>query len=156
MTLVETGTRSVIAAVFGPVRTGETSYATHLSSHPRPDMPVPWDRGFDSNDFLAAVHATGTRLVDRIRQRRHPPIPHTLADASYLSTIAGVPVRIIETDVRTARADGSAFTGSYRPVTTPLDAQRHPADSLVRLYREAWEHESAYTAARTGANWSPP
>ncbi|MFB7694720.1 transposase domain-containing protein [Streptomyces sp. NPDC056099] len=50
MTLVETGTRTVVTAVFGPTREGETSYATRLLHHLGPDMPVPWDRGFDGND----------------------------------------------------------------------------------------------------------
>jgi hypothetical protein len=148
MTLVETGTRSVIGAVFGPTRESETSYATRLLSHLGPEMLLLWDRGFDSNDFLAAVHATGARVVGRIRQRRRPPVLKTLTDSSYLSVVGGVAVRIIEANVRVACADGSTFEGSYRLVTTLLDAQRYPADRLVRLYHERWEHESAYYALR--------
>jgi hypothetical protein len=138
MTLVETGTRSVIGAVFGPTREGETSYATRLLHHLGPEMLVLWDQGFDGNDFLAAVHATGARVVGRIRQRRRPPVLKTLADSSYLSVIGGVAVRIIEAKVSVICADGSAFDGSYRLVTTLLDAQRYPADRLVRLYHERW------------------
>ncbi|MGK3111358.1 transposase domain-containing protein [Streptomyces sp. WAC05858] len=66
MTLVETGTRAVIGSVFGPTREDETSYATRLSHHLHPEMLVLWDRGFDSNDFLAAVHACACREC-------HPP-----------------------------------------------------------------------------------
>lgn len=148
MTLVETGTCSVIGAVFGPTREGETSYATRLLHHLGPEMLVLWDRGFDSNDFLAAVHATGARVVGRIRQRRRPPVLQPLADSSYLSVIGGVAVRIIEAKVHVACTDGRGFDGSYRLVTTLLDAQRYPADRLVRLYHERWEHESAYYALR--------
>lgn len=148
MTLVETGTRAVIAAIFGPTREGETSYATRLLSHLRPDMLVLWDRGFDGNDFLAAVHTTGARIVGRISQRRRPPVLKTLPDASYLSAIGGVPVRIIEAQVSLTCADGGGFAGTYRLVTTLLDAHRFPADRLVRLYHERWEHESAYYALR--------
>ncbi|WP_234436375.1 IS4 family transposase [Streptomyces sp. NRRL S-813] len=148
MTLVETGTRAVIAAIFGPTREGETSYATRLLSHLRPDMLVLWDRGFDGNDFLAAVHTTGARIVGRISQRRRPPVLKPLADASYLSAIGGVPVRIIEAQASVTCADGSGFAGTYRLVTTLLDARRYPADRLVRLYHERWEHESAYYALR--------
>ncbi|MFJ6054876.1 transposase domain-containing protein [Streptomyces sp. NPDC092307] len=54
MTLVETGTRAVIGAVFGPTRQGETSYATRLLQHLAPGMLVLWDRGFDGNDDSAA------------------------------------------------------------------------------------------------------
>ncbi|MDN3267116.1 hypothetical protein [Streptomyces sp. MA15] len=74
MTLVETGTRAVVGTVFGPTREGETSYATRLSPHPGPETLVLWDRGFDGNDFLAAAHATGTQVLDRINQRRRPPV----------------------------------------------------------------------------------
>ncbi|MGJ3558169.1 transposase [Streptomyces sp. INA 01156] len=148
MTLVETGTRAVIGAVFGPTREGETSYATRLLHHLSPEMPVLWDRGFDGNDFLAAVHATGARVVGRISRRRRPPVLQPLADSSHLSVIGGVAVRIIEARVRVACTDGSGFDGSYRLVTTLLNAQRYPADRLVRLYHERWEHESAYYALR--------
>ncbi|MFD4144122.1 IS4 family transposase [Streptomyces sp. NPDC058572] len=148
MTLIETGTRSVIAAVFGPTREGETSYATRLLHHLGPDMLVLWDRGFDSNDFLAAVHATGAQVVGRIRQRRRPPVLTALADSSYLSAIGGVPVRIIEAQMSITCTDGSTFEGSYRLVTTLLDARRYPAERLVHLYHERWEHESAYYALR--------
>lgn len=148
MTLVETGTRSVIAAVFGPTREGETSYATRLLHHLGPGMLVLWDRGFDSNGFLTAVHATGAQILGRIRQRRRPPVLKPLADSSYLSVIGGVPVRIIEAQVSITCTDGATFEGSYRLVTTLLDARRYPADRLVHLYHERWEHESAYYALR--------
>ncbi|WP_107439489.1 transposase [Streptomyces sp. cf124] len=45
-------------------------------------------------------------------------------------------------------SDGSSFEGSYRLATTLLDARLYPADRLVRLYHERWEHESAYYALR--------
>ncbi|WP_159851017.1 hypothetical protein [Nocardia sp. CY41] len=44
MTLVETGTRAVIGAVFGPTELGETGYACKLLHLLRPDMLVLWDR----------------------------------------------------------------------------------------------------------------
>ncbi|MFF3468054.1 transposase domain-containing protein [Streptomyces sp. NPDC001984] len=138
MTLVETGTRAVIGAVFGPTREGETSYATRLSHHLGPEMLVLWDRGFDGNDFLAAVHATGARVLGRIRQRRRPSVLQPLADSSYLWVIGGVPVRIIEARVSVSCTDGSNFEGSYRLATTLLDARRYPADRLVHLYHKRW------------------
>jgi hypothetical protein len=47
MTLVETGTRALVGAVFGPTAGGETSYAGRLLHLLRPDMLVLWDKGFD-------------------------------------------------------------------------------------------------------------
>jgi hypothetical protein len=45
MTLVETGTRALIGAVFGPTREGETDYARRLLHLLTPDMVVLWDKG---------------------------------------------------------------------------------------------------------------
>jgi hypothetical protein len=84
------------------------------------------------------VHATGAQILDRISQRRRPPVLQELADSSYLSVIGGVPVRIIEAQVSVTCTDGSTFEGSYRLVTTLLDARRYPADRLVHLYHERW------------------
>jgi hypothetical protein len=39
-----------------------------------PDMLVLWDRGFDSNVFLAAVNATGPRILGPMTSKRRPPV----------------------------------------------------------------------------------
>ncbi|MGW3043690.1 transposase [Kitasatospora sp. NPDC001159] len=83
-----------------------------------------------------------------MNQRRRPPVLKPLADSSYLSVIGGVPVRVIEARVSVTCTDGSTFEGSCRLATTLLDARHYPADRLVRLYHERWEHESAYYALR--------
>ena len=75
MTLVETGTRALIGAVFGPTSEGETGYARRLLHLLSPDMLVLWDKGFDSNDFLAAVHATGAQVLGRATQQPAHPGP---------------------------------------------------------------------------------
>ncbi|MFJ7913131.1 IS4/IS5 family transposase, partial [Kitasatospora sp. NPDC096204] len=60
--------------------------------------------------------------MGRINQRRRPPIGKALTDSSYLSAIGGVPVRVIEAQISIACSDGTDFAGSYRLVTTLLDA----------------------------------
>ncbi|WP_219912558.1 IS4 family transposase [Nonomuraea fuscirosea] len=148
MTLVETGTRAVIGAVFGPTAIGETDYARRLLHLLRPDMLVLWDEGFDGNDFLAAVTGTGAQILGRLRSNRRAPILSRLADGSYLSVIGTVNVRIIDAQITVTCAGGTVFTGSYRLVTSLTDAHRHPADVLVGPYHQRWEHESAYYALR--------
>jgi hypothetical protein len=148
MTLVETGTRALIGAVFGPTATGEVAYASRLLPLLRPDMLVLWDKGFDSNAFLAAVHATGARFLGRMNAGRRPPVLARLADGSYLSQAGGLPVRIIEATITVTCADGTVFSGAYRLATTLTDAGRHPAAVLIALYHQRWEHESAYFALR--------
>ena len=148
MTLVETGTRALVGAVFGTTGTGEIEYATRLLDLLDPGMLVLWDRGFDSGEFIAAVHATGARLLGRATGNRRPPVLTRLADGSYLSHIGGVAVRVIEAQITVRCQDGTVFTGAYRLVTTLTDARRYPAGDLVRCYHERWEHESAYYALR--------
>lgn len=148
MTLVETGTRSLIGAVFGPTDEGETAYARRLLHLLRPDMLVLWDKGFDANDFLAQVTATGAKVLGRLRSNRRTPVLARLGDGSYLSVIGTVNVRVIDAEVTVTCDDGTVFTGSYRLVTTLTDARRHPAAALINLYHQRWEHESAYYALR--------
>ncbi|WP_216915554.1 transposase domain-containing protein [Nocardia noduli] len=148
MTLVETGTRAVIGAVFGPTDQGETGYASGLLHLLGPDMLVLWDRGFDSNEFLAKVSATGAQVLGRLRGNRRNPVLTRLRDGSYLSVIAGVPVRIIDARITVTCVDGTAFTADYHLVTTLNDARRYPAATLVGLYHQRSEHESAYYALR--------
>jgi hypothetical protein len=138
MTLVETGTRALIGAVFGPTAEGETSYACRLLHLLRPGMLVLWDKGFDGNAFLAQVTATRAHVLGRLRGNRRTPVLTRLADGSYLSVIGTVRVRVIDAQVTVACADGTVFTGSYRLVTTMTDARRYPADALVGLYYQRW------------------
>lgn len=148
MTLVETGTRALIGAVFGPTATGETEYAKRLLHLLRTDMLVLWDKGFDGNDFLSAVTGTGAQILGRLRSNRRAPILARLTDGSYLSVIGAIHVRVIDAQITVTCADGTAFTGSYRLVTSLVDARRYPAATLVSLYHQRWEHESAYYALR--------
>ncbi|MFI0968247.1 IS4 family transposase [Streptomyces sp. NPDC021080] len=148
MTLVETGTRALTGAVSGPTDEGETAYARHLLHLLGPDMLVLWDKGFDANDFLAQVAATGAKVLGRLRRNRRTPVMDRLDDGSYLSRIGAVGVRIIDAEITVTCNDGTVFTGAYRLVTTLTDHRRHPARALINLYHERWEHESAYYALR--------
>ncbi|WP_331740449.1 IS4 family transposase (plasmid) [Streptomyces sp. NBC_01005] len=148
MTLVETGTRALIGAVFGPPAGGETGYASRLLHLLRPDMLVLWDKGFDGNSFLAAVNATGAQVLGRLRANRRTPVLTRLGDGSYLSVIGTEKVRVIDATITVTCADGTVFAGSCRLVTTLTDARRYPAAVLAGLYHQRWEHESAYYALR--------
>ena len=114
----------------------------------RPDMLVLWDKGFDSNAFLAAVTDTGAQVLGRLRGNRRTPVLTRLVDGFYLSVIGAVKVRIVDAQIAVTCADGTSFTESYRLVTTLTDARRHPATALVGLYHQRWEHESAYYVLR--------
>jgi hypothetical protein len=71
-----------------------------------------------------------------------------LSDGSYLSQLAGLPVRIIEAELTVRGTDGTTVCNHYRLITTLLDPRRFPAAELIRLYHERWEIETAYLALR--------
>jgi hypothetical protein len=148
MTLVETGTRALIGAVFGSTAEGEITWARRLLHLLDGTMLVLMDRGFDAGDFLRQAAATKAQFLVRLTATRRPPVLHHLPDGSMLSLIGGVKVRIITAEVTVTCHDGTRYGGSYRLATTLLDHRLYPATALIKLYHERWEHEIAYLALR--------
>ena len=148
MTLVETGTRALLGAVFGPPTVGETDYARRLLGLLGPDMLVLADRGFDGDEFLTELAATGAGFLVRLRNNRRLPVLARCEDGSFLTRLGSLAVRIICADIIVTCADGTRYTATYRLATTLLDHRRYPAHVLIQLYHERWEHELAYLALR--------
>jgi transposase IS4-like protein/DDE family transposase len=148
MTLVETGTRALLGAVFGPPATAETDYARRLLGLLDRNMLVLLDRGFDAGEFLTELAGTGAQFLARIRSIRKLPVLARCDDGSYLSCIDALTVRVITADITVTCADGSSYTANYRLATTLIDPRRYPAGALIGLYHERWEHEIAYLALR--------
>ena len=148
MTLVETGTRAIIGAVFGPTAETETGYASRLLHLLTSDMLVMADRGFDATAFLEGLHATGAAFLVRLRSTRRPPVLARLDDGSVLARIGTLTVRIITADITVTCADGTTWNATYRLATTLTDHRRYRAGTLIGLYHQRWEHEVAYLALR--------
>jgi Insertion element 4 transposase N-terminal/Transposase DDE domain len=148
MTVVETGTRALLGAVFGSPATSEIDYARALLALLNKDMLVLADRGFDAEAFLTDLAGTGAQFLVRIRNNRRLPVLARLDDGSQLSRIGALRVRIITADITVTCADGTRYTATYRLATTLCDPRRHPARRLIALYHERWEHEIAYLALR--------
>jgi len=148
MTLVETGTRALLGAVFGSTATGEIAWARQLLHLLDDTMLVLLDRGFYGGDFLSQVAATGAQFLVRLAANRRPPLLARLPDGSVLSVIGGVKTRIIEASVTVTCHDGTRYGDCYRLATTLTDHRAWPAPALMALYHERWEHEIAYLALR--------
>jgi hypothetical protein len=148
MTLVETGTRALIGAVFGSTADGELAWAGKLLHLLDESMLVLLDRGFDAAAFLAQVAAARAQFLVRLNATRRPPVLRHLPDGSFLSLIGEVEVRIIAAEVTVTCHDGTTYGGSYRLATTLLDHRAWPARALMALYHERWEHEITYLALR--------
>jgi Transposase DDE domain len=111
-------------------------------------MLVLTDRGFDANDFLDEIAATGAQFLARLRTNRRLPVVARLDNGDHLARLGARTVRIITADITVTCADGTRYTATYRLATTLLDHRRHPARHLIALYHERWEHEVAYLALR--------
>jgi hypothetical protein len=148
MTLVETGTRALAGAVFGTPADGEVTWACKLLHLLDATMLVLMDRGFDAGEFLAQVAAARAQFLVRLASVRRPPVLARLPDGSVLSLIGGVKVRIITASVTVTCHDGTSYGDSYRLATTLLDHRSYPAEALITLYHERWQHEIAYLALR--------
>ena len=148
MTLCETGTRALIGAAFGTAADGEITWARKLLHLLDATMLVLMDRGFDAGEFLGEVAATKAQFLVRLTAARRPPVLGHLPDGSFVSLISGVKVRIIEASVTVTCHDGTRYGGSCRLATTLPDWRAYPADALITLYHERWEHEITYLALR--------
>ena len=148
MTLCETGTRALLGAVFGSTAEGEITWARKLLHLLDETMLVLMDRGFDGGEFLREVAATKAQFLVRLSSVRRPPVLGHLPDGSVRSVIGGVKVRIIEASVTVTCHDGTRYGGTYRLATTLADHRAYPAEALIALYHERWQHEIAYLALR--------
>jgi hypothetical protein len=149
--LVETGTRALLAAAFGPEDDGELHYAHRLLGPLDASMLVLADAGFDAWLFLREVSATGAAFVCRSSARRCPTIQLRLSDGSYLANLGAgkLPVRVIEAWVTITLADGSTRREAWRLVTSLTDHRRYPATQLIALYHERWQIETTYFSIKS-------
>lgn len=85
MTLVETGTRTLLGAAFGITATSELDRALQLLRLLDNTMLVLADRGFDAGDFLSEVGGTGAQFLVRLNASRRPPVLRHLPDGSFTS-----------------------------------------------------------------------
>lgn len=148
MTLVETGTRALLGAVFGSTADGEMFWARQLLPLLDASMLVLMDRGFDGGDFLREVAGTRAQFLVRLTSTRKLPVLRHLPDGSFESVLGGMRVRIIVAQVTVTCHDGTTYHGIYRLATTLLDHRAYPLAALMTLYHERWEHEITYLALR--------
>jgi hypothetical protein len=142
--VVACGTRTVVDAVFGPLGTGEVSYAPRLFGCLRPGMLLLADRNFAAADLISRIGATGADLLIRAKNTRALPATGRLPDGSWLSQLGGVPIRVIDAEITATLGGRKQHTGRYRLVTTLCDPHRYPALEIVKLYHQRWEIETTY------------
>lgn len=141
--LVAVGTRSIIDAAVGPTSSGETTYADRLARSLAPGMLVLTDRNLTTAKLVGQAAAQGAQVLGRVKTGRRLPVIGRLPDGSYLSVCGKATVRVITAEITIATPAGRA-TGTYRLLTTLTDHRAYTPASLVRLYHQRWEIETAY------------
>lgn len=151
VTLVETGTRAILAAAFGPEDEGELAYAQRLLGDLGTHTLVLLDAGFDAWEFLRDLHTAGAQFLCRSSARRCPTILRRLPDGSYLARLGygTLDVRVIEAQITVTLADGTVRREQWRLITSLLDARRYPAEQLVELYHERWQAETTFLTLKS-------
>jgi hypothetical protein len=158
LSLCEVGTHVLYKHLAKPIRCGEVTMADYLLRWVEEGTLLLWDRGFLSYKNLKQVLARKAHLLARIKSNLVFEPIKVLADGSFLAKIypstrhrekdeGGIVVRIIEYTL----ADPSRTKDSkkHRLLTTLLDAAAHPAEELIVLYHERWEHELAIDELKT-------
>ncbi|QCX82455.1 Transposase DDE domain protein (plasmid) [Streptomyces sp. YIM 121038] len=131
LVLVETGTRAVLGAVFGPFCEGETAYASSLFGHLRAGMLLLADRGFDGWELMKAIQAEGADFLIRSRLARTPlvlrrgyvglPKTSTNASARNLHSHAPAARRVLPVRLRLRPPAGQDRRGEHHRGAFPLE-----------------------------------
>ncbi len=166
--LCEVGTRAVVGAALGTIRTGERALAATLTGNVGPGMVITADRGFFSFDLWRDYALTGAQLLWRLSATTILEPTEVLHDGSYLAEIAGkytragrsrvnlqavggdlalathIPVRVVEYTVHTDPTNPASTSEVFRLITTILDPAEVTAPELAGAYHERWEQETAF------------
>jgi len=158
LSLVELGTHVELALVARSCSHGEQSMVGGLLRHLTAEMLLLWDRGFFSYDLWKDVTLRGAKILARVKSGLILRPIRDLADGSYLAKIyrspydrqkdrAGILVRVIRYTLDDPQRVGHGET--HVLITNLFDEEIYPAEELILLYHERWEHELVYDEQKT-------
>lgn len=150
LTIIACGSRTVIDAVFGSYRTGETTYAPRLADSLRPGMVLLGDRNFAAAALIEQFAATGADLLIRCKDNRRLAILTHLRDGTSITALGGIHVRVIDAQITLDLGHGGRqHASTYRLITTLTDPVRYPAREVVALYHQRWEIETSFRETKS-------
>jgi hypothetical protein len=158
LSLCEIGSHVLWRTLIKPCHRGEIPMARYLMRYLTPGMLLLWDRNFLSYDMVEKVIGQQAQLLARIKKNMVFEPIEQLPDGSYLAKLYrnakdrrhdrdGILVRIIDYTFEDENRPGSGE--KHRLLTTLLDAEQHPAETLIELYHERWEEELAIDELKT-------
>ena len=116
------------------------------------------DRGFFSYDHWKELTSRDVKVLARVKSGLILKSIRNLADGSYLAKIYkndshrrkdrdGILVRVIRYTLNDPQRVGHGET--HVLITNLLDEILYPAEELILLYHERWEHELVYDEQKT-------
>jgi hypothetical protein len=147
-----------------PIRCGEATMAKYVYRFLPEKSLLLFDIGFCSYELMKMVIDQKSDFLGRAKMNRCFKKMRILSDGSYLSKIYGsdndrlrdrngTVVRVIEYTIDDPERTGHGEL--HRLVTTLVDEQEHPAETLIVLYHERWEEEVAIDEGKTHLRNSP-
>ena len=158
LSLVELGTHVEFAFVVRSIAHGEQSMVGGLLRHLTPEMLLLEDRGFFSYDHWKELTSRDVKVLARVKSGLILKSIRNLADGSYLAKIYkddshrrkdrdGILVRVIRYTLNDPQRVGHGE--EHVLITNLLDENLYPAEELILLYHERWEHELVYDEQKT-------
>lgn len=148
--LIESGTHAVCDAVVRGYQDGERSAAFRLLRSVDAGMLLMWDCGFHSFRMVRDCQAKGCHFLGRVPGHAIFKPKEALADGSFIAEIYqtqydrqrgknGLRVRVVEYTIDDPARSGHGQ--EHRLITSLLDAQAVPAQTLAVEYHQRWEIE---------------
>jgi hypothetical protein len=158
LSLVELGTHVELALVIKHIHCGERTMVAALLRHLTAEMLLLLDRGFFSYELWQRLDSTGVKLLARVVKNLILRPIRTLADGSYLAKVYkssydrqkdcdGHLVRVIRYTLDDPQRVGHGEIHTL--ITNFVDETLYPAEELIILYHERWEHELVYDEQKT-------
>jgi hypothetical protein len=158
LSLVELGTHVEVAMAVKHIHCGERTMVAALLRHLTADMLLLLDRGFFSYELWHQLDSTGVKLLARVVKNLILRPIRTLADGSYLAKVYknsydrqkdrdGLLVRVIRYTLDDPQRVGHGEVHTL--ITNLVDETLYPAEELIILYHERWEHELVYDEQKT-------
>lgn len=156
--LCEVGSRVMFRFLAKPIRCGEVTLAKHIYRYLPENSLLLFDIGFCAYVLMKRVVDQNSHFLGRAKVGRRFAQIEVLSDGSYLSKIYatdydrlhdrnGTPVRVIEYTLDDPQQAGHGQ--KHRILTTLLNEREHPAETLIVLYHERWEHELSIDEVKT-------
>ncbi|MFV1969312.1 MAG: IS4 family transposase [Pirellulaceae bacterium] len=158
VSLIELGTHVETAFIAKPITTSEQAVIPALLNHVPEDGLLLWDRGFFSYNYMKMLVSRGIPVLARVKNNLILKPIKRLSDGSYLAKIyptwyarqkdrGGIVVRVIRYKLDDPQRVG--HDEEHVLMTNLLDEKLYPAEELIPLYHERWEHELVYDEQKT-------